>query len=144
MTRVYLDNCCFNRPFDDQSSIRVKLETDAKLYVQQMIRTGEIEFVWSYIIDFENEANPFAERKSTISKWKSLAIADISETDTVLINATMFVRDGIKTKDALHLACAIEAKCQYFLTTDDILLKKMSGKRDIFALNPTDFIKSIE
>ncbi len=115
-----------------------------------MIRTGEIEFVWSYIIDFENEANPFAERKSTISKWKSLAIADISETDTVLINATIFVRDGIKTKagiktkDALHLACAIEAKCQYFLTTDDILLKKMSGKRDIFVLNPTDFIKSIE
>ena len=54
--RIYLDNCCFNRPFDNQSSIRVKLETDAKLYVQLMIRTGKIELAWSYIIDFERHA----------------------------------------------------------------------------------------
>ena len=24
--RIYLDNCCFNRPFDDQSQIKIKLE----------------------------------------------------------------------------------------------------------------------
>ena len=29
--KIYLDNCTFNRPFDDQSSIRVKLEAEAKL-----------------------------------------------------------------------------------------------------------------
>ena len=31
---IYLDNCIFNRLFDDQSSIRIKLETEAKLYIQ--------------------------------------------------------------------------------------------------------------
>ena len=32
--RVYLDNCCFNRPFDDQSQLRIRLETEAKLDIQ--------------------------------------------------------------------------------------------------------------
>jgi hypothetical protein len=70
--RVYLDNCCFNRPFDNQAGIRVKLETDAKLHVQLMIKEQKLELAWSYILDFENEANPFEERKDTINKWRRL------------------------------------------------------------------------
>lgn len=30
---IYLDNCCFNRPYDDQTQLRVSLETQAKMYV---------------------------------------------------------------------------------------------------------------
>lgn len=43
--RVYLDNCTFNRPFDDQTQIRIKLETEAKLYIQEKIRDGTLELV---------------------------------------------------------------------------------------------------
>ena len=35
--RIYLDNCCFNRPFDNQTDIKIRLETEAKLYIQQLI-----------------------------------------------------------------------------------------------------------
>ena len=35
--RVYLDNCCYNRPFDDQSQLRIKLEALAKMQVQEEI-----------------------------------------------------------------------------------------------------------
>jgi hypothetical protein len=35
--KMYLDNCCFNRPYDDQQQIRIKLETKAKLHIQQQI-----------------------------------------------------------------------------------------------------------
>ena len=35
--RIYLDNCVFNRPFDEQTSIRIKLETEAELYIQNKI-----------------------------------------------------------------------------------------------------------
>lgn len=38
--RVYLDNCCYNRPFDDQTQLKVRLETEAKLFVQGLMRTG--------------------------------------------------------------------------------------------------------
>lgn len=142
--RVYLDNCCFNRPFDNQSSIRVKLETDAKLYVQLMIKTGKIELVWSYMLDFENEANPFVERTNTIAKWRRLSIIDIVENETILSKAEEFSKNGLKAKDALHVACAIEAKCQFFLTTDDRIIKKMLNNSEIKVLNPTDYIKLTE
>jgi predicted nucleic acid-binding protein len=29
--KLYLDLCCFNRPFDDQSQLLVRLQTEAKL-----------------------------------------------------------------------------------------------------------------
>jgi len=142
--RVYLDNCCFNRPFDDQSSIRVKIETDAKLYVQQMIRTGKIELAWSYILDFENEANPFSERKYTIGKWKSLSIINTVENNAIILKANEFAKKGLRAKDALHVACAIQCGCEYFLTTDDLIQKKLKDNDEIIVYNPIDFIKIIE
>jgi hypothetical protein len=42
MIRVYLDNCCFNRPFDEQSNIQIKLATEAKLYTELRLKGSEI------------------------------------------------------------------------------------------------------
>ena len=41
--RVYLDNCCYNRPFDPQTDLRVCLETMAKMRVQALMKDGEAE-----------------------------------------------------------------------------------------------------
>lgn len=41
--RVYLDNCCFNRPFDDQRPFRIRLEAKAKLRIQKVIREGGLQ-----------------------------------------------------------------------------------------------------
>ena len=49
--RVYLDNCCYNRPFDEQAQLRVVLETLAKLNIQQQMRDGVLEYVWSSVLD---------------------------------------------------------------------------------------------
>lgn len=38
--RIYLDNCCYNRPFDDQTQIKVLIETLAKLDIQRQMRDG--------------------------------------------------------------------------------------------------------
>jgi hypothetical protein len=54
---LYLDNCCFNRPFDDQKQIRIRIETEAKLYIQEKIISGEFELAWSYILEYENSVN---------------------------------------------------------------------------------------
>lgn len=67
--RIYLDNCCFNRPYDDQSNIRVSLETQAKLYIQDMIRNQKLELVSSYMLRFENEQNPYNMRKQAIAEF---------------------------------------------------------------------------
>nr|WP_259066308.1 hypothetical protein [Mucilaginibacter sp. X4EP1] len=99
---------------------------------------------WSYILDFENEANPFPERKYTIEKWRHLSTIDIVENEEVLLKATNFAKMGIKAKDALHLACAIVANSEYFLTTDDFIQKKMFRSDEIKVLSPIEFINIIE
>lgn len=92
--KIYLDNCCFNRPFDDQSQLRIKLESEAKLKIQEDIREGIHLLVWSYILDYENSKNPFEERKKQISKWKRCAKEDVEESLVLMKIATVFYRQA--------------------------------------------------
>ncbi|TZE82965.1 PIN domain-containing protein [Calorimonas adulescens] len=140
--RIYLDNCCFNRPFDDQTQMKIKLESEAKLYIQDAIHNGLFELVWSYILDYENAMNPFEERKITISSWKNIANFDCDENDEIILIAENLEGKGIKAKDALHLACAIYTRCKYFLTTDIKLLKRNLDSINI--VNPVEFVRRWE
>ena len=139
--RVYLDNCMFNRPFDDQVQIRIRLESEAKLYVQDKIKSKGIELIWSYILEIENSHNPHDERRVAIQKWKSLSTIKIVENSKILANANQLLEFGIKPKDALHVASAVEGKADYFLTTDDKLLSGINRSNIIKVLNPVDYIK---
>ena len=139
--RVYLDNCMFNRPFDDQVQIRIRLESEAKLYVQDKIKSKGIELIWSYILEIENSHNPHDERRVAIQKWKNLSTIKIVENSRILANANQLLEFGIKPKDALHVASAVEGKADYFLTTDDKLLSGINRSNIIKVLNPVDYIK---
>ncbi len=141
--RIYFDNCCFNRPFDDQKQLRIRLETEAKLNIQERILKKEIELAWSYILDFENAANPFEQRKLAINGWKDHASVDTDEIKEVVEKAERFHQMGIKSKDSLHLSCAILMECEYFLTTDDELIKNASGLKEIKVMDPISLIKEV-
>jgi len=141
--KIYLDNCCFNRPFDDQSKLRIRLETEAKLQIQDDIRLGTYELIWSYILDYENIKNPFQERQEQIAKWQKRSSEDIVEDEEVLRMAVRINKHGIKKIDSLHIACAIKAKANYFLTTDDGILKKTTLIDEIQITDPIGFIKEV-
>ncbi len=140
ITRIYLDTCSFNRPFDDQIQLNIKFEAEAKIYIQELIKEGRLELVWSYILEYENSVNPFPIRRIAIEKWKTIANIHVFETNMILSIANKISNLGIKPKDALHLACAIESKAKYFITTDKKILNKMKGYSKIFVINPVDFI----
>lgn len=142
--RIYLDNCCFNRPFDDQGQVRIRIETEAKLYLQRRIENGDLELVWSYILDFENAANPFEIRKTSISKWKRKASEFVNENNELIKLAKEHEKSGFKAKDALHIASAKHGNCDYFITTDDKILNKSDSIVGIDMLNPIDLLKIIE
>ena len=140
--RLYLDNCCFNRPFDDQTQLRISLESQAKLEVQDMILNGTHTLVWSYMLEYENLQNPFEIRKDAIIKWKDIAEINAVENENILKRAERLSELGIKAKDAIHIACAIESGCDYFLTTDIGILKKKIDS--IKVRNPIEFISEME
>jgi len=99
---------------------------------------------WSYILDYENSANPFGFRKTSIIEWKKRAFTFVEESENVLKQAKVVKKHGLKAKDALHIACAIEAGCDYFITTDDEILDKGSSISQIAILNPVEMITILE
>lgn len=142
--RIYLDICCFNRPFDDQSDLIVRIQTEAKLHVQEMIRQGALALVWSAVMDIENSANPDFNRKVAIADWQQLAVVDVSVSESVEEVAETLSQIGVKSMDALHVACAIEAHAEYFLTTDNALLRKMAKHDSICVVDPVDFVRGLK
>ena len=141
--KIYLDNCCYNRPFDDQSQMKIHLEAQAKLYVQAKIREGVYDLVWSYILDYENGKNPYEEKRLAIAPWKNIASMCVSEeTEEILIFAESLALKGVKTYDALHIACAVAAHCEYYLTTDKKLLNTVIPEIKIFS--PIFFVSEME
>lgn len=141
---IYLDNCCFNRPFDDQSQLRIKLESEAKLKIQDDIHDGRIQLVWSYILDLENDNNPYHERREQINEWKNYSIKDVEENAEIVDSANCLVDKGLGKLDALHIACAVFSKCDYFVTTDDKVLKKDDLIEEIKIVDPFVFIKETD
>lgn len=143
--RIYLDNCSYNRPYDDQSQMRIHLETQAKLHIQDMIRQKQIELVTSYVLDFENSNNRSIQKKMAIEKFmKDYATLYVSNKhgDMLAEIADSIMETGVKEKDAYHVACALMAECDYFVTTDDRLLKYQSEK--INLVTPGEFIRRME
>ena len=143
MYKIYLDNCCYNRPFDNQSQTKVHIETLAKLHIQDQIKQGVYKLVWSYILDYENGKNPYTDRRLMIAPWKSLATEIVSEENEMILSfAEQLAHRGIKNYDALHISCANYAKCDYFLTTDKKLLN--SAIHEIRIVNPLVFVSEME
>lgn len=142
---VYLDNCSYNRPYDDQTQIRIHLETEAKLYIQDMIKDNKFELVTSYVLDYENSKNRFLHKKKAISEFisenESYYVSD-DRSGEVAELAKKIRETGIKDMDALHVACAVLAGCDFFITTDDRLLKYQS--REIQVVTPGEFIRRVE
>ena len=140
--RVYLDNCCYNRPYDDQTQLRISLESQAKLYVQELIKDGKLELASSYVLIYENSKNRFEAKRTAITRFLEDNVSiyiDNSYSTQVEAIASSIQQTGVKAFDALHTACAIIAQCDYFLTTDDRLLKYHTDRIQI--VDPTEFIR---
>lgn len=137
-----MDNCCYNRPFDDQTQIRINLEAQAKLKIQSEIRDGRYQLVWSYVLDYENSKNPYEEKRNAISPWRDIASEYVDENEVLICRAEIYAEKGIKPFDALHISAAIDAGCEWFLTTDKKLLNtKIEG---IKIISPIQFIIEME
>lgn len=99
----------------------------------------------SYVLWYENSQNPYETKRMAISEFiqrNSAEYIGIDKGDIIKFKAEEIMQTGIKTKDAYHIACAVYSSCDYFLTTDDRLLKYHTS--EIQILNPTDFIRRLE
>ena len=144
--KIYLDVCCLNRPFDDQTLDRIHLESEAVVAIMKNVESGRWDLINSDAIIYEINKIPDTERKNKILLLISKANEYIKLDTACLSRAKEVQKFGIKTFDALHVASAEMEKADIFLTTDDALLaklKKYSDKIKIKTDNPLAWIKEV-
>ena len=77
----------------------------------------------------------------TILPWRDGAVVHVTITSGIESRAIELMRLGIKSADALHLACAESAGCDWFFTTDRGILKKVQNLGLMRVANPTAYIQ---
>lgn len=142
---IYLDVCCLNRPFDDQTQLRIRLEAEAVLEIISRCRALVWELLSSTTLESEIGRTPDVSRRDQVQE--SLAIAQQKIlVDAEITKRAIDLRDfNIRNFDALHIACA-EGYADVFLTTDNRLLSKAlsySNDLDVVVTNPIGWLAEV-
>lgn len=138
---IYLDNCCYNRPFDDQTQERIHLESEAILTILQRRQAGMFKIVGSNILELEMERMHDVTKKQKVKELYKVADLHINYTENIKKRSKEIMElSKIRTFDSLHIAAAEEAKADVMLTTDD-KLERMAERLElkVRVMNPLKF-----
>lgn len=127
--KIYLDTSVYNRPFDDQSQARIRLEAEAFLSILEKTMAGAVSIITSSVLAYENSLSPFPERKERVSHYVALASRFVKMSDTIKNRALLLEESGFDSLDAMHLACAEAGGAEYFITCDDTIIRKARKER---------------
>ena len=125
-----MDNCCLQRFLDDQTQVRIRVETEALFAILTAVRDGRIDLLNSEALEFE------IRKIQDIMRYKEAAamLAFSSEYLKITVENEMLAeileQYGIRPMDAVHLAVATVAQADYFITCDDKLLHKSTVVKD--------------
>ena len=145
MLKLYLDNCCYNRPFDDLTQEKVNLEASAIETILRKHINKEIEIYKSMAIDFEISKINYENKKRQVEDlYDAIESIEIVYSQEIRQRAIELREHNIKDMDSLHLAFAESENVDYFITTDRLLIN--ASKRanlKIKVINPIEFIMEV-
>jgi predicted nucleic acid-binding protein len=142
--KIYMDNCCLNRPFDDQSNLRIHLEAEAIKTIIRLVEQQKWNLVSSKVLKFEISKIADESRRKELMLMESLAGEVVQINTQIGVRANEFERLGIQSFDALHLACS-ENNADILLTVDDRLIKKAQAinNLNISVRNPLIWLSEV-
>lgn len=146
MTKIYFDTCWLHRLFDDQTQVRIRLEAEAVLAILARIENDEWEWVGSDVLIDEIEQTPDTQKLSRAKLLSGFIKENIEIGQKEEQRAKELLNEGFQLFDALHIACAENAKVDVFLSTDDRLLKlakRNSKQLHIRVENPLLWIEEM-
>ena len=145
MLKLYLDTCCYNRPFDDLEQEKINLEANAIENIFRKHINKEVEIYKSMVIDFEiSKIKLDNKRRQVEDLYDAIELSQIIYSQEIKQRAIELKQFNIKDMDTLHLAFAESVDIDYFITTDRILIN--ASKRSnlkIKVINPIEFIMEV-
>lgn len=140
---IYLDNCSLQRPFDDRSQHRIRVEAEATLVLVQLVENGSLQVLSSDALIYEIDKAPDPLRRDFALAVLERATRFVEATPEVAARAESFVQSGVAPLDALHLASAVEGGARYFATSDDRLLN-LARRLDLGETDSVSLLHLIE
>jgi hypothetical protein len=143
-SRIYLDVCCLNRPFDDQRQERIHFEAEAVETIMLHAQRGDWRWIGSEammyeianLTDFERRGR-LLELLEGVREW-----VRTEDVQTPRLEALMAL--GFKPLDALHVASGETAEVEVILTTDDRMLRtahRWAGELRVRVVNPLRWLE---
>jgi predicted nucleic acid-binding protein len=117
----------------------VAQEVKAIWKIKNLIELHQVNLAWSYVLRIENKQIRNLEQRLEILAWENKAAISVDKSQEIYKIANEVQKTGVHKFDALHIACAIVAKCQFFVTTD-YRLQKYHDKR-IYVCDPIECIE---
>lgn len=141
--KVYLDVCTLCRSFDNQSYLRIRLETEAVNLIISKIRSKQFRLMVSPVhyreISDISEAKERIELEAMLKNLGRSIKADLHKTRK---RTEQLITFGMGVADAAHVAFAEEAGAA-FISCDDKLLKKcLSCDVKVWTGSPIAFCES--
>jgi hypothetical protein len=92
--RVYLDSCSLQRPLDDQTQPRIRVETEAVLAILAAVQVGDIVLVNSEALEYEMRRIPDDQRRNEVAAILALSKEYAEVTDEAEKLAESFENRG--------------------------------------------------
>ena len=139
LMRIYLDTCCLQRPLDDQTQPRIRVETEAVFAILAAVQGGNATLLTSEALEFEISRIPDAQRRREASAILTLAGERLALSEACEHLAEAYAEAGLSPMDALHVALAATAGANYFVTADDKLLRRAKSLSNL-SLTPISIL----
>lgn len=135
-----MDMCTYCRPFDNQESMRIRLETDAYFLILSAIQQGKYSPIIT-LVHYEEtiDHKDLQERMEILALFNSIKVKFQYNRDIILARAEELYNLKFGVADSAHVAYA-ESTSDYFITCDDKLLKRCKRHNvSVPAFNPVEF-----
>ena len=145
--RIYLNTSTLNRPFDDQSAERVRLEAEAMAVLFAAVEAGTIEWIGSDYLEFEVSQNPNFEKKERVRVLLKFIKDGVKITPGIIESARQLEGSGLRGIDALHIASATAGRVELLVTSDDRMIKRarrIAAELPFQVVRPTEAVDLLQ
>jgi len=144
--RLYFDICCYSRLYDDQTQVKIYMESEAVLNIINMSKLNNDEILGSPALDLEIDQIDNVEKREKIKYFYHQTITQKIDYTNSVYNRVKELSEQtkIKTLDSFHLSFAENNNVDVLLTTD-IKFEKACSKMNLKTkvINPIKFLMEV-
>ena len=144
--KIYLDTCCYGRPYDDPAQVKIAVETAAINGIIDTCRIAGYSIVGSMAVEFELGRIKDAEKRDEIiAYFKRTRNTYYTITANIETRAQVLHEEGLGRLDSYHLAFAEAAGVDVLLTTDEPFVRICARKNLSFVkvINPLNYLPEV-